>query len=246
MLEKYTFDDFTLNNLYELLFKIKNNYKFVDYFNTKNENSFVIMRHDVDMSLEYALKIAEIESSLDIKATYFLWLQSQFYNAFEESNKDIIKNIIDLGHNIGIHFDHSYYNVKNEKELTKYLSYDKYIFNKILNIDVKIFSFHNPNEFTLKWKKNKYADLINTYSDIFYNEIAYCSDSNGYWIYERLEDVINKKKYNKLQILLHPEWWQEEVLSPRNRVLNIINRRSDKIIKEYDIKLAEIGRKNVR
>ncbi len=48
------------------------NFEFVDFFSYKKANlPSIIFRHDIDFSLDDALKIASLEEKLDIKATYF-------------------------------------------------------------------------------------------------------------------------------------------------------------------------------
>jgi hypothetical protein len=81
---------------------------------------------------------------------------------------------------------------------------------------------------------------------VFQSEIGYCSDSNGYWRFDRLYDVIKSKKYKKLQVLTHPEWWQEEVRSPKERVLNILEQRKAFTNTFYDNLMIEMGRENIK
>ena len=54
---------------------------------------------------------------------------------------------------------------------------------------------------------------------------AYVSDSNGYWRFERLAEVIAAGAHERLHVLTHPEWWQEEPMSPRERILRCIEGR---------------------
>lgn len=47
-------------------------YSFADYLNYSNFNKAVILRHDVDFSLEKALEMAEIEKKEEVQSTYFI------------------------------------------------------------------------------------------------------------------------------------------------------------------------------
>lgn len=243
--EKYYFADFTQNHYCEILQLAKHNYAFANYENFKNKKSFIIWRHDVDFSMEYALELAKIEKSLNIESTYFLYLHSEFYNLFELRSIEIINKISKLGHNIGIHFDAHYYNIKSKKDINKYLYFEKKIFNELFNIIPKAFSFHNTNDFIMSCQDKKYVGLKNTYAKIFQTEIGYCSDSNGYWHFDRLYDVIKSKKYKKLQVLTHPTWWQEEIRSPRERIFKIIMDRKTYMYKSYEKVLHETDRMNI-
>lgn len=75
--------------------------RFEDY--CKNKASlpakFVILRHDVDLKAANSLATAKIEADLDIKATYY-------FRVVPQSNRpEIIRQIAQLGHEIGYHYE---------------------------------------------------------------------------------------------------------------------------------------------
>jgi hypothetical protein len=244
--EKYHFNDFTQSHYIEILKLAKQNYLFANYENFKEKEAFLIWRHDVDFSMEYAIELAKIENDLNIKSTYFLHIHSEFYNLLEYRSKKQIKQLINLGHDIGVHFDTHYYNIRSKDEIEKHLSYEKNLFIRFFEKVPVAFSFHNTNEFIISCQDEYYAELKNTYAKVFQSEIGYCSDSNGYWRFDRLYDVIKSKKYKKLQVLTHPEWWQEEVRSPKERVLNILEQRKAFTNTFYDNLMIEMGRENIK
>ena len=101
---KFYFSDFTLTNYQKLLKLAATRYIF-RFFDQNYVNSSILLRHDLEFSIPIALKMAHIEAALGIKATYFVQLHSEFYNALE---KDSIKSILaikNLGHQIGLYFD---------------------------------------------------------------------------------------------------------------------------------------------
>jgi hypothetical protein len=51
--------------------------------------------------------------------------------------------------------------------------------------------------------------------------------------------------YNHIQINLHPAWWQDEIMSPKQRIYNCIEGRSKRTILKYEEILAKTGRINV-
>ena len=56
----------------------------------------------------------------------------------------------------------------------------------------------------------KLAGYDHTYMKKFTQNINYCSDSQGRWLYDTPEKIIKKsinKKDFKLQLLIHPIWW---------------------------------------
>ena len=102
--------DFTYNSFKNLINTLlKNNFIFCDYTNYLKFYKSVIMRHDIDFSLEKALEIAKIESNMGVKSTFFLLITSNFYNVFSLEAEKIIREIISLNHKIGLHFDETRY-----------------------------------------------------------------------------------------------------------------------------------------
>jgi len=240
--EKYNFDDFTQDEYRKLLKIAKKNYVFKGYNNYVNEDSFVIWRHDIDFNPYYALELAKIEQEEKVHATYFILLHSNLYNLLSVSNKKIINEIIGLGHTVGLHFDSAYYNVQNEIELESALTFEKELLEKMFNISINSFSFHINTPFTMQCEKLSYAGMINSYSAYFKTEVEYCSDSYGYWRFRRLEDVLSNTKDKNLHILTHPEWWQETVKSPLQRLHDCVNKQTEEMIKGDSEILKSINR----
>lgn len=243
--EKYHFDDFTTSNYCKLLKQAKENFAFKNFTNFHNQENFIIWRHDVDFSMHRALKLAKIEATEGIKATYFILLHSEFYNLFEKEISDLLNKIIELGHDIGLHFDSHYYNITNEIELEDKLLLEKNVIESFFKVKINSFCFHINNEFTLKCINKEYAGLVNAFSGFFQREIAYCSDSNGYWRFKRLEDVLKDGNLKRLQVLTHPELWQDEIMSPKQRVNRCIDLRAEKTKKWYNDVLKSNGRENI-
>src|ERR1044072_3232693 len=115
--EKCFFKDFTREN-YKLILNIaRTQYSFKFFTDNLSEKNWVLWRHDVDYSPNSALRLAMIESDLGIKATYFLLIHSEFYNLFEKEVTNHFKCIKEMGHQLGLHFDNSYYKATNAIDL---------------------------------------------------------------------------------------------------------------------------------
>lgn len=243
--EKYHFADFTRENYRRFLRLARKNYIFRTYTDFIKNERFIIWRHDVDFSMHSALKMAQIENEEGTIATYFLLLHSEFYNLLEQEITELVKKIIYLGHNIGLHFDCSYYQIKDTKMLEKFLIQEKRILEDNFGQEISSFSFHTTTSFAADCREWQYAGLINTFSDYFRTDVGFCSDSNGYWRYRRLEDILKENKEKRLQVLTHPELWQKTIMSPKQRVYRCIDGRAEKTRKWYDNILQEYGRENV-
>ena len=94
--------DFTLEKYRELCKAIVKNYEpltVVSYLEDKPSGKTVIMRHDVDRKPENALKMAELESELGIKSTYYFRIKDGVFVP------GIVKEIAEIGHEIGYHYE---------------------------------------------------------------------------------------------------------------------------------------------
>lgn len=243
--EKYHYADFTRDNYRKLLKLAKERYTFSNFENYRDHDNFVIWRHDLDFSVQSAFALAKIEAEEGVFSTFFVHLQCEFYNVFEKEITGLLKDILNLGHKAGLHFDCHYYNIKNETELENNLMFEKQLLGRVLDTEVKVFSFHNTTDEILRFNNDSYSGLINTYSLFFREKTGYCSDSNGYWRFDRLEDILKAGKHKTLQVLTHPAWWQDEILSPKQRIWRCIEGRAEKTRKNYIDLLSSMGRENI-
>lgn len=247
--ENYYYNDFTEEN-YERLIKIISN-KYItisyDYEEIMNNKNNILLRHDIDYSINRSLKLAQIEQKNGVKSTFFLHIHNEAYNIFEAGQYEIVKRIISMGHDIGLHFDHGFYkNITNNKsEIENWARYEKELLERLYGISIKAVSFHNPEATSVLEVKNRtYAGMVNAYSKDIADRYKYCSDSNGYWRFERLEELL-EKGYEKLHVLLHPAWWVPKTMSPYERIERCVYGRASNYLKQYCEFLNECGRINV-
>lgn len=96
--------DFTLNKYSELCSALLESHyttlTFFEYLENGNKphNNFAIIRHDVDRKPFNALKMAELENELGIRSTYYFRYPYTF-------KLELIKRVINLGHEIGYHYE---------------------------------------------------------------------------------------------------------------------------------------------
>ena len=241
-----TSNDFTIDR-YRLLCKYASDYgKWISFndFSVDSKEPFVLWRHDVDASLNRALCLARIEHNLSLKSTYFLNIHSEFYNLAERSQSNIVHSILDCGHYLGVHFDASYYGRLNRVEFEKKLQAESDYLYHIFGIQPAAFSFHNPDLIAYPFTEHSYCGMTNAYSSLISDNVKYCSDSNGYWRYENLIDVLAAPKGRSLHVLTHPAWWQDVRLAPRQRIYRCAQGRLNNTLAEYDRSLALANRTN--
>ncbi|WP_187106339.1 GNAT family N-acetyltransferase [Fusobacterium mortiferum] len=191
-------------------------YKFCDYTNYIGENKAVILRHDVDTSLNKALEMAKLEKKLGISAYYFVLLSTDFYNINSEKSLKILKEIRKLGGRIGLHFDEKKYNLKSKEDYIKYVNYELDILSRVLEEKIDVVSMHRPSKDFLEMDL-EIPNVINSYQKKFFNDFKYVSDSRMSWR-ENVEEIVDSEKYSQLHILTHPFWYSEKIESMEEKL----------------------------
>jgi hypothetical protein len=177
------------------------------------DNPFVVLRHDIDISLRPALEIARLEHELGVKATYFVLLRSPFYNALSQANMDIMDQIHSLGHPIATHVDLTMYDndcVAALQEVELFARCFPYINKDLVTL-------HSPYELHRIPIKDV-PELNIVYGSAVRGDVAYISDSTGRWRYGQPLDSEAFKTRKPMQLLTHPVWWIQEGETPGQKL----------------------------
>ncbi|HYW56850.1 MAG TPA: hypothetical protein VE934_07810 [Polaromonas sp.] len=236
--------DFTVTHYRELLKLAKQNFVFATYDDIPWGSRFVLWRHDCDYSLNRAHGLATVEAAEGVRATYFLNPHCEFYNLFERSQHRLVREILGMGHKIGLHFDGAFHDVVDEDSLSAHVQREAALLEGLYGVKPLAFSFHNPAASHLACDAEAYGGLTNCYSGRLKAEVPYCSDSNGYWRFRRLRDVLTEATDPCLQVLTHPGWWQDKVSPPRQRIFRSVYGRAKATLQLYDEGLDAHGREN--
>ena len=243
--ERYQFADFTEGRYREMLAAARRTYSF-EPFGTTSRTPHVLWRHDIDLSPHRALRLAEIEAEAGVRATYFLYLHSEFYNLLEAEVFGRVQGILELGHWPGLHFDPSFYAIQRKGELIEKVRFERDLLTELLGRPVETLSFHNPTAWEEFVDDDRLAGMRNAYGRTISENYTYVSDSNGYWRHGRLPDVLAAAEKWRRHVLTHPEWWQAEPMSPRERLARCIEGRARRSEEWYDDQLRIWGRENIR
>jgi len=239
--------DFTEAAYLEVLTAAASRFRF-EAFGTECREPHVLWRHDVDISVHRAARLAQLEVDAGVRATYFLMFHSTFYNLLERPVLDRARSIAARGHDVGLHFDSAFYDdVDSRDALEERLRSEAALLGDLLEVPIRAFSFHNPGNVNddLASDDDVIAGLVNTYGRTLRLRYRYVSDSNGYWRHDRLLDVIVSGDDERLHVLTHPGWWQAEAMPPRKRILRCVDGRAERTLLDYDELLARAGRLNV-
>jgi hypothetical protein len=210
-------------------------------FNEINEQSseYCLVRHDVDFSVERAVKIATIDNSCGINSSFFVQVLNNAYNPLSVNNTKLLKKISEFGHFIGLHFYVSHIKKGDKIKLKQELKRQVNILQECLDLKIDRFSFHRPPSWVLDIDTSDFTDLINVYSPQYFElikegfpkKIKYLADSNYRWIYGH---PLDNHKYKCFQILIHPDLWSERGCSEFENFTNLISEAKDIFINNID------------
>ena len=238
--------DFTEAAYRDLVKDARSRFAFRRFADALSVADGVLWRHDIDMSPQRALALARIEHEEGVAATYFVHLHSNFYNALEADVRSTLTEIAGLNHEVGLHFDPQFARVApaDTEELSRVVALERDVLQDALGVRVAALSFHDPDVagFT-DLSDDTIAGLVNAYGPHVRGNFAYASDSNGYWRFAPIRDVL-AAGHPRVQVLTHPEWWVPEPMSPRDRVERAIKGRADAALRRYDNALRGLGRDN--
>ena len=246
----YHFEDFTEDEYRRLIRLAKVNWEDITFGDYQKPGRVCLWRHDIDFSVHRAYRLAQIEADEGVRSTYFILLHGIFYNVLEKEIARLIFAIRDLGHELGLHFEPSFYGdrLRGHNALSDLLTYERQILETTFGAKIRAFSWHNPtvDDYLMTDDQDVIGGMINAYGRYIRERYCYCSDSNGYWRFRRLREVLEAGAEERLHILTHPEWWTPEPMSPSDRVARCINGRTAWQYRVYQRLLEQTGRENVR
>ena len=200
----------------------------------------VLLRHDIDISLVLSHRMALIENSLGVRATYFVMVSSEFYNPAEAAQIRLLRGLVDLGHEIGLHFDGSTYGFSNNFDLGRAIDAEAKWLENLVGGEVRAVSFHNPSLTGSTPDHEVYSGLTNAYGRSIMEAYEYWTDSAGRWT-KKYESQSEEQSTN-LQLLIHPEWWFASEKSNLRRVLEaVIGRANSTLLSHIDRVLESSG-----
>ena len=175
---------FDLDHYAELLDAAKTGgYRFA-FFDREPEPGDLLLRHDVDLSLEAALRLAELETEAGAQATYFLMTQSVFYNLGSPEGEQALGRLRELGHRVGLHAVYPRFELDDRFD--------------------PVVAWHNPDP---EFMREPLDDAINVMQSGYFDPEHYRSDSNQQWRNGCPHEELAAGGFEWLQLLTHPEIW---------------------------------------
>ncbi len=159
-------------------------YRFAHFEDAPADGS-VILRHDVDLSLDAAVRMAELEADAGASATYFLMTESVFYNLDSSEGVAAIVRLRELGHRVAQHAVYPHAPVDERFD--------------------PVVAWHNPDP---EYMRAPLPDeRINVMQEPWFDPATYRSDSNQHWRSGCPHDELRTGALPWLQLLTHPEIW---------------------------------------
>lgn len=221
---------------------IKSTEKNMTYAEAIGKSAFVIMRHDVEFSIERAYKMSLVESEEAFSSTYFVQITNNSYNAFSKTSIDMIKDMAARGHTIGLHY---HLNGELNPILVRDGVRDQLrIMSEMLGMEINCYSFHRPVKevyyynISIPYTINAYSKEFFTYAENVKDDdildVKYIADSKHRWNYG-YPDYKTLMKYDKVQILVHPFSWTEEGYENLDNFRSLIREKQQALINTLDM-----------
>jgi hypothetical protein len=156
-------------------------------FDAPPEPGVVILRHDVDLSLDAALELAEVEAEAGAWSTWFLMTRSVFYNLASSEGDRAIARLRELGHRVAHHA------VWPEIDLDERFD--------------PVVAWHNPDP---EYMSAPIDGATNVMAAPWFDPDHYRSDSNQRWRHGCPHEQLERAELAWLQLLAHPEIWVYE------------------------------------
>lgn len=167
----------------------------------------VVLRHDVDLSVDRAVEMARIEADMGVESTYFLLLTSPLYNPLEADCRDAISRIASMGHDVALHFStHRYWTEDDSptaRAVERRVNQERTVLETVASI-ADVVSFHRPPPWVLG---RSFEDFESAYAPAFFTDIGYVADSTQRW---RDDPPRVAELPGTVQLLTHPGLWAEE------------------------------------
>ena len=160
----------------------------------------LLLRHDVDLSLDAALELAELEAGAEAPATYFLMTRSVFYNLASPAGERTLARLRELGHRVGLHA------VWPRVELDERFD--------------PVVAWHNPDP---EYMSTPVDGAANAMEPRFFSPATYRSDSNQRWRSGCPHEDLAAGRFDWLQLLVHPEIWVYPGTTMRETMLAMLD-----------------------
>lgn len=168
----------------------------------------ILLRHDVDYSVELALSLARTNADHGAMGTFFVQLRSPVYNLLEERNLAYLREIADSGQRLALHHRYPAGGCQAD-ELLAAIKQDLQICQQESGCEFEsVIAWHNPAaELVGAQSPLASSGLLSSYAPPFFADGHYFSDSNLRNMPEDFLRFLGDNSGTFLQLLFHPLYW---------------------------------------
>lgn len=229
------------DNYRQILANILATGKYCDYREAIGRDEFLILRHDIEFSVERAYEMSLIESEMGICSTYFVQITNGAYNAFAASEKQMLLDMHRRGHRIGLHYHIG--GVTDPLKVRDGIRDQLRLLSELYGIPIDRFSMHRPV------RQTNYHDIpidgvINAYAPDFFTltdhidenttlDVTYIADSQHRWNYGT-PDPETLRARKKIQLLIHPDFWNVSGHDAQNNFRQLIREHTAAFLNTLD------------
>jgi hypothetical protein len=215
--------DFTLSHYRELLRNIADRLSprtFAAHLSNGHVNqSYVLLRHDIDVSFPAATAIYNIELDMGVRSTYFVRTRSQWYSLQDPAVSAWLRDAVEHGFEIALHEDVTRLEPDPHK-VVRMLCEDRELIETITGAPVSGVSTHMPKRSAVPLTSDmvKVAGFSYEAGESAFNlpGTAFFSDANGAWKISC--PCKSATPPSRLYLLTHPVWW----VTPPDEVAGIV------------------------
>lgn len=182
-------------------------YAFAAFDEAPGRGACVLLRHDVDFSVERALPLARIEAELGLVSTFFV-LPHGRENLFGAPALPLLREILGLGHRLGLHYDLAFYAASGLPP-SQGLRREAAQLEAALGAPVRVAAEHNPGRAPGP-PGFEPGPLLDAYAPAFTRDMKYLSDSCQHWREGCFCRFLDPERCPRVQVLVHPIWWSQE------------------------------------
>ena len=187
---------------------------------------FVLLRHDIDIELPKAWRMAELEAEAGVRATYLFMVRTDLYNVFSAKGTALVRRILGCGHHLGLHFDcAAYAEDTSVEDFSRCCAREVGLLETWFERPVSVVSFHRPGPMVLSGNGALTRPLKHTYMREFTERIHYLADSRGLFRYGSPTDSEAFLERRPLHVLVHPIWWNDEPTEAYQTLLDFVGRQ---------------------
>jgi hypothetical protein len=208
------------------------------------------VRHDIDLSLERALAMAEVEADIGVRATFLVMVDSPLYDLEEATSREVLHRLRALGHEVGLHLDLAERGADpalTVGDVEALLAPDRRRLEEVLGETVRAVSFHRPPErlVALLAGEARLCGLVNAYAAPLMR--CYLADSAGSWRHGDPLPAVTEPPADVIQLLIHPFWWDDHHVAPADRLEAFFRARtagrSPAATEAFDLALESVVRR---